>query len=182
MYTICGWRMTYSVVAFMVTVRLVEKMLNRNVGVVMVASLMTKYSTLEMRCKSRRMRVNHDIEVCSGTTSLALTTASLARATTDERASVGSARIAVAVVDVVSESTELMALLRLLRDSIFRSLKHQASQELPGRSCRLCLERRKCVFCYEFVCVVFVARSVVSIAVLSRRRRGNSGGWCRRSR
>lgn len=139
MYTICGWRMTYSVVAFMVTVRLVEKMLNRKVGVVMVVSLMTKYSTLEMRCNSQRMMVNHEVGVCSGTTSLvAFETASLARATTDERASVGSARIAVAVVDVVSESTELMALPRLLRDSIFRSLKHQASKpRVTGRARRV---------------------------------------------
>ena len=126
--------MTYSVVAFMVTVRLVEKMLNKKVGVEMVASLRIKYSTLEMRCKSQRMMVNHDAEVCSGTTSLALTTASLARATTDERASVGSARIAVAFsVNVVPESTGLTGLLMFPRDSIFRSLEHQASQELSGR-------------------------------------------------
>ena len=125
----------------------------------MVANLMTKYSTLEMRCKSQRIIVNHDVGVGSGTTSVAWTTASLARATTDERASVGSARIAVEVVDIVSESAELMASLRLLIDSIFRSLKHQATtQELPGQSCWLFMNRRKSVICYVFVCVVSVRK------------------------
>lgn len=39
----------YNVVAFMVTVKVVEKRVKSNVGMENVASLITKYSTEEMR-------------------------------------------------------------------------------------------------------------------------------------
>lgn len=50
-------RAAYKVVAFMVTVRLVENRAKRNVGMVMVVIFMTMYNRLETVCRSWRIQM-----------------------------------------------------------------------------------------------------------------------------
>ena len=48
---------TYSVVAFMVNVRLVENKVNKKEGMDMVASLIVKYNTSDVSCNIQRINL-----------------------------------------------------------------------------------------------------------------------------
>ena len=68
-----------SVVAFMVTVKLVEKSVKRRVGMLMVVILSAKYSMVEIKCRIARMSLPsspiHEDDFVAATTSSALAAA-----------------------------------------------------------------------------------------------------------
>ena len=88
--------LTYSVVAFMVTVRLVEKRVKRSEGTEKVASFRAKYRIVDTRCRTQRTilanRPSHEEEPCASATSLA-------RLTACESAPVGPVAMAATVME-----------------------------------------------------------------------------------
>lgn len=98
---------SYKVVAFMVTVRLVENKVKRIVGMDIVASLITMYNKLETRWRIQSVSLanspSQDEDPCVCTTSFARVTAEL-------RAPVAAPGIARAVFERAELNEELLAL------------------------------------------------------------------------